>query len=388
MAKDDLKALKAAVAAAVSERRSLPTEDEGVKAVMPVVAYIDESRSRVVWQTVSRIRQDAPDVYNWFVGERVLYDLIVDVVAERGDGVDFDGLVAELTRIADERSRWLIAVPLANIISPESYVTLDEFASIAMTVQERDWLPSSEAPASSSRIFQHLRDRLFAGVRWRRDDDRLGPLDTRRTAVLYLVEDGTQTMAVSVARSRARLILALWCLFEPPDWRELWPSLAEWEPRPYLYHAIDHKLYQPEVWIGGERVHGRSITEYAEYALPSDDLVPTAVRITRLATDHLSARAVASASWSLHVAEREPSTASPTELGCRHSGGNRCSQRAPQARPPIDVGWMPQMIYGTHRFSLSCSRFGSDKRGQQASPIGSVQPRLDAGEHNDLLLGR
>jgi len=114
-------------------------------------------------------------------------------------------------------------------------------------------------------------------VRWWREDDPLGRLDTRRTAVLYLVEDGTQTMDVSVACSRARLILALRCLFSLPESGEMCAVLAQWGPRPQLHNAINYKRYQPEVCIGGERVHGRSIFECRKYVVPGDAVLVSCV---------------------------------------------------------------------------------------------------------------
>jgi hypothetical protein len=162
-------------------------------------------------------------------------------------------------------------------------------------------------------------------VRWWRE--ALGPLDTRRTAVLYLVDDGTQTMDVSVACRRAGLILARHCLFSLPESGELCAALAEWWPRPYLCHAIDSTHYQPEVCIGGGRVRGRSIFEYREYVVPGDFvLVSAAVRFTRLATDCLSARAVTSAAWAvLSVAEREPNDLEGTDqLLHQRARSSRC----------------------------------------------------------------
>src|SRR5438270_2718412 len=101
-----------------------------------------------------------------------------------------------------------------------------------MTLQDRDWRFGSERPLDPFEIHRHLGDRIAAGVRWRRDDQAFGPLDTRRTAVLYLVQPGTQAMALSVATSRARYALAMWSLLRPPQQGEIHPALADWEPRP------------------------------------------------------------------------------------------------------------------------------------------------------------
>lgn len=317
---DALKSAKRAVERAVEEERRPPTEEEGGRTALPVVAYVDadEKGSRALWRVVSRLRRDHPGIYNQFVGERVLRDLVVDLLAEihleRGEPLDFERLAKELERAARERSHWLVAVPLANALLPKPYVELDEAAAVGLTLQDRNWDRMGPEPFDAFTIFNHLRDRLSPDVRWRREDSRLGPLDTRRTAILYLVEEGTQTMALSVARTRARLILALWCLFTRPSHEELWPSLAEWEPRPYLNHVIDHKLYEPGQWMSRERVHGRSVTEYREYALADNEaLLRDAVRITRAAPSHLSARAIASSAWALNIAERDPNDLERTD---------------------------------------------------------------------------
>jgi hypothetical protein len=318
--RNSLKRVKEAVERAVAEERRPVTPEEGSRTAFPPAFYVDadEKGRWSLWRVVGQLRRDRPDAYNLYVGERILRDLIVDLVAEihveRAEPLDFERLANELVRIANERSHWLLAIPLANVLPPQAYVPLDDAAAVGLTVQERDWQRWGSEPFDAFTIFNHLKDRLTAGVRWRPEGTRLGPLDTRRTAVLYLVEDGTQTMALSVGRTRARLILALWCLLSQPTHEELWPALAEWEPRPYLNNVIDHKLYEPGQWMPKQRVHGRSITEYREYTLPDDiDLLTAAVRITRAAPSHLSARAIASAAWALNIAERDPNDLERTD---------------------------------------------------------------------------
>lgn len=320
MPRDDLRSAKAAVERAVAEQRRPPTEDEGVKAVLPVVVYVDDNAQdmKALWRVVSLLRRHEPHVYNRFVGEGVLRNLIVDVIVdihiERKEQLDLHRLVTELNRIADERSRWLVAVPLTNVLPPKPYVELDEGAAIGMTIQEKDRGRESPRPFSGFSMFHHLHDHLTHDVRWWPSDSRRGALDTRRTAIIYLIEDGTQTAAATVARSRARMVLALWCLMSRPNGEELWPSIGDWLPRPYVNEAMDHKLYEPDEWMSKERVQGRSSIEYREYGLPDDeDLLRSAVRFTRKTPGCLSARAITSAAWSLHVAEREPNDLERTD---------------------------------------------------------------------------
>jgi hypothetical protein len=58
--------------------------------------YLDESAIRAVWRTISELGQRQPELYNQYVGERFLFSVIVDVVAEHDDPVDWAMLVAQL----------------------------------------------------------------------------------------------------------------------------------------------------------------------------------------------------------------------------------------------------------------------------------------------------
>lgn len=92
-------------------------------------------------------------------------------------------------------------------------------------------------------------------------------------------------------------------------------------PRDRLYALSTGSLYRRR------ESPRRSIFEYREYVVPGDFvLVSAAVRFTRLATDCLSARAVASAAWAvLSVAEREPNDLEGTDqLLHQRARSSRC----------------------------------------------------------------
>jgi hypothetical protein len=302
-----LRKLNEAIDRAVQERVRPPTPEEGVRAIGPIETYLDDAAVQVLWRTIADLGEFAPDVYNRYVGEHFLRSVIVEIVAETDGPVDWEGLISQLEHRADTAGRWLLGVPLANILPPQAYCALGDGVGLGLAVQAPDWSASDDAPVDPFAMYRHLKDRLTAGVRWRREDQPGGPLDTRRTAVLFQVQEGTQTAALAVAEARAQYALGMWCLLRPPEYYELWPALATWEPRPHMQHDIEHKLYEPDKWVGGETPRGRNITHREEYRLPSDErLLKAPFRALELVHERLSARAVLSAASSLHLAEREP----------------------------------------------------------------------------------
>jgi hypothetical protein len=82
---------------------------------------LDENGERATWRAVGELRQREPALYNRFVGERLLRDLLVDIVADHDGAMDFPILVEEVTRRAESAEEWLIAVPLANLLVPGGY---------------------------------------------------------------------------------------------------------------------------------------------------------------------------------------------------------------------------------------------------------------------------
>lgn len=79
----DLRRLNEVVARAVAERHRPPTKDEGARPILPVQAYIDDRGQKAIWSAVTALGDREPDLRNHFVGDRVLADLIVDLVAEQ-----------------------------------------------------------------------------------------------------------------------------------------------------------------------------------------------------------------------------------------------------------------------------------------------------------------
>jgi hypothetical protein len=289
-----------------------------VISVLPMEVLLDEPGERAVWRLVVIIGDREPRIYSAFVGERNLYNLIVNTVVK---AIYEDNLPHVVSRpLADiswpqllatlrehSQQRWLVGVPIANSVVPSQYLELGVSAGLAATVQADD---DKGVNARSHRLAmeQHLGERLFAGVRWTTDSHG-SEWDTRRTAMLAFAEDGSRDMSLERAISRARYTLALWCLLKPPSEQgALWPTICEWEPQPYQMNHIHFK--QLDVPSASEQ--GNSITLYHLYELPSDE---GSLRAPFDAMDAamdpngpgaLHARAVLSAAWVLYSIERLP----------------------------------------------------------------------------------
>jgi hypothetical protein len=309
-----LASLKEAVARAGAEMNSPPAKGE-IKQVLPLIEYLDEGGRRAKWRVVSKIRFREKVLYNRFGNEPFLGDAIVQLVAEQGNDLDWPGLLVGLEQFLDESSDWTIAIPLANA-KATGYTPITERVGLAEVRQEQDWDRFSESPVSSREIFDHLGDYIDLGTRWHRKESYAGSLDGRRMSVLVLREEGAEPLALSVARTKARYALAMWCLLTPPDWRELWPSLADWEPRPHIERGIKRKAYDEGQWSGGRsKVKGAGITHYQAYEVPRrpEFLRAPFDALAHAAGNGLAARAALSAAWSLYVAERVPADLERTD---------------------------------------------------------------------------
>lgn len=303
---NSLQELEAGLHRAQTERDAPPSAGE-VKQVLPLAAYLDEQAVAARWQVVSQLRQDHRRLYNRFGNEQFLAEAITDVIGRTEGDLGWKTLLDELERFVDESSQWLVAIPLANATT-QGYAEISDRVGLAEVLQAEDWDRNSESPVDRMTIFAHLNDHIGQTARWHRSDTHTGPLDGRRTAELVMVEQGAEPVALSVARTKARYALALWCLLVPPDWRELWPALADWEPRPYIERGVARKAHEPGKWTGGSQAHGRHITHYKEYEIPRHpDILRAPFQAMESAGENgLAARASLSAAWSLYVSERQP----------------------------------------------------------------------------------
>ncbi len=300
-----LRRLKKAVARAKAERDAPLAKDE-TRHRLPLEAYFDKRATTAKWRVVSEIRVKEKDLYNRFGNDPFLVGRIVDLLD--AEDLNWGGLIDGLKKFLDESSEWIVAIPLANALT-KGYAEITDCVGLAEVLQDPDWGRDSEPPVSSREIFEHLNDYLDLGARWHPEGTHVGPLDGRRTAALIFVEKVAEPLALSLARTKARYALAMWCLLAPPEWRHLWPALADWEPRPYIERAIKRKRYDKEKWVSGRgQPKGGDIIEYQEYELPRNpDLLQVPFRaLERARENNLGARAALSAAWSLYLAERAP----------------------------------------------------------------------------------
>jgi hypothetical protein len=303
--------LKRAIKGASAERQDVPPGET----LFPLSEYVDEQDSQAKWRVVSEIRLREEALYNRFGNEPFLANAIVELVAESDCEIDWRSLLERLECFLDESSDWIIAVPLSNALT-EGYTRITERVGLAEVLQDRDWERFSESPVGNRQVFDHLGDYIDIGTRWHRDDGHVGPLDARRTAALIFREGGAEPLALSVTRTKARYALAMWCLLSAPEWRHIWPTLADWEPRPYIERGMKHKKFDERVWAGARSpVKGGHITQYQEYDLPrrSDLLKAPFDALERAASNSLPARAALSAAWSLYLAERIPADLERTD---------------------------------------------------------------------------
>lgn len=299
--------LREGIARAHAEMMAPPPEGE-IKQMLLLVDYLDEEGRKAKWRLVSEIRYRERDLYNRFGNEPFLADAVVQLIAEREVDIDWPGLLEGLARFLDESSDWLIAIPLANA-KTEGYKPITERVGLAEVLQDREGQRNAEAPADRREIYDHLGDYVDLGTRWQAEGRIAGPLDTRRTAALVFREEGAEPLALSVARTKARYALAMWCLLVPPEWRQLWPTLADWEPRPYLERGTKHKKFEEGAWARARSpVKSSHVTQYLEYEVPSrpEFLSAPFIALERASENGLAARAALSAAWSLYLAERVP----------------------------------------------------------------------------------
>jgi hypothetical protein len=315
----DLKRLKAAVDAAVIKSRTPP--EPGVTS-WPLT-FPQEHLSKEEWRLLLDvglyIRTHHRAVFKQFLYESTILDVVVDYLQSLKRAPTMPRVIAELKRKAGEQTQWLIEVPVFNLEPPTETVPLGPGAMLVTTDPDLDASRLESHLDDIWAVHRHLGAELTGHPRWI-PATRHWPVevDTRQTASLLLVEEGTDALAISLAETRARYALAMWCLLSPPrrtkSRRPVWPSAGAWAPSPYLKLGEIHKPYQPSRSPGGSR-KGASITEYGPYKLTrnaSHLQAPfDALRAARRGNH--CAMALLSACRSLYVAASVPSTLERTE---------------------------------------------------------------------------
>lgn len=267
----DLRLLKAAIDSAVVKSRMPP---EAGMTSWPFT-FPQQHLTRDEWlllvSVVRYIRTHHRQVFKLYLYERTMIDLVVAYVQDLKRAPTMKQIVAELKRKAGAKTRWLVEVPLFNVLPPTEAVPLGRGAMLITADPRRDrkrWGRHFRDPWA---VRRHFDDELTGHSRWLlspRDDRE--DVDTRQTASLLLVEEGTAELAISQAETRAKYALAMWCLLAPPtrtkSWRPIWPTAGSWAPAPYLELGPIHKAYAPGRFPSTGR-KGASISEYGAYRL-------------------------------------------------------------------------------------------------------------------------
>lgn len=315
----DLKRLKAAVDAAVIKSRTPPGPGVTSWPFTFPQEHLTKDEWRLLLDVLLYIRTHHRGVFKQFLYERTILDLIVDYLQSLKRAPTMQRVVAELRRKAGEQTQWLIEVPVFNLELSAETVPLGPGAMLVRTDPDRNPGRFGSHLDDLWAVRRHLGAELTGHRRWlRRTQHWPVEVDTRQTASLLLVEEGTDALAISLAETRAKYAIAMWCLLSPPRnttrSRPVWPSVGSWAPSAYLKLGAIHKPYQPNRFPGGSR-QGASTTEYGPYKLTRNTShlrAPFDAMRTARGGNHC-AMALLSACRSLYVAASVPSTLERTE---------------------------------------------------------------------------
>lgn len=315
----DVGALKAAVDLAVIASRTPPTPDATEWPFTFPQQHLGPAAWGIVWDVVRYLRREETGLFRRFLQPRTIADFVIDFLADAAVNIGLKEVVANLRTRAVEAD-WLIDVPLMNLVPPRESVPLGKRAMLVRTDWQRREIRQGPYLKDMWAIRKHLEDELTPRNRWlmtsgARDVD----LDTRKTASLLLVENGTEEIALSIAHARAHLIVAMWCLLSRPrspyDPSPLWPTVGGFTPAAHTEFGIQSKLYEPQFGFGRASRHGNFITQHAPYKLTRSTAYLNApfVAFAKAQRGNPCALALLSAARSLYLATRVPNEFDRTE---------------------------------------------------------------------------
>lgn len=319
----DLRAVKRAVEAAVAEANAPLAPGEESRRLTFAQDHLTRSDWRLVEDVVRYLRREHLKVYKRFLYWFTVADIVVEYFVAGGEPT-VSGLLRELGKRAREKS-WLIEMPIANLEPPAETVPLGPGAMLVRTSPERDRERMRFGPYLKDvwAVKRHLGDEFSVRARWLNSAGFItSDLDTRNAAALLLAETGTAKLAVSLAETRARLALAMWCLLAPPRVsvarrsRPVWPTVASWTPQPWIHFDAPRKPYRPDPHrFDHARRSGNTIFEYGMYRLTRNPafLVAPFDAIEKARSGNDCALSLLSAARSLYLAERIPIDLERTE---------------------------------------------------------------------------
>jgi hypothetical protein len=287
--------------------------------------HLSRQDFQLLVQVLRFVQEHHRRVFNVYLHERTILDLVFDFVAESSSPPTIAGIVRELKTRARAESSWLVEVSLSNLLPPRNVVSLSPKAVLVKADglrdrdrRDRDQLEEAETYFA---VRKQLNDHLGVRARWLFTSQQPeGDIDTRFTAGLLLVEEGTEEVAMSLALTRARFAVAMWCLSMRPERtkrsRPIWPTVSMWAPAPHMLFGTVHKAYKPHpLGSGHAPTRGASVTHFEPYRLRDN---PTLLQAPFTAMDEArqgndAAIALLSAARSLYLAAMFPSDLERTE---------------------------------------------------------------------------
>jgi hypothetical protein len=272
----------------------------------------------VLLGAASHLGEHHREVRNLFLTEEYIASHLIEFLdASEGDPT-WSEAVEFLRGRAESQAAWLVSVPLANLRlsahgGADAALPRADDAMLVAADRRRDWQvgDSKERPFD---VFHHLQDRMPLRPRWlpvRQGGERI---DTRNEAALVVIERATPELALAISRTRARYALATWCLLAPPTHAEVWPTVGDWAPQPWMHYTGSIKPYEPGQWTGTSRTPWSTYVYEEPYVAPDDDAVLRApFRAMARAKDSRCARALLSASSSLYASACRPNQLDVTE---------------------------------------------------------------------------
>jgi hypothetical protein len=315
----DLARLKRAVDAAVLATRTPPTPGAESWPITFPDEHLTQEDQALVWEVVRYIRRAERELYRKFLHERTIFSNIVNHFAQ-SDSDQIADLISELWDRATNENTWIVDIPLTNLTLPRETVPLGARGMLVRADPRRRTPGRFEGPYLKGvlPVRRHLGDELTPYRRWLTGSELWEQdIDTRAYASLMLVEDGIEEVALSLAESRARLALGMWCLLSPPRAQyhpsQPWPDVGRFFPAPSIEMGTQRKLYNPSR-VGGQR-RGAHITTYNPYRLTSSEQFQRAPfdAMDEARKGNQCALALLSAARSLYLAEAVPNDLERTE---------------------------------------------------------------------------
>jgi hypothetical protein len=266
----DIARLKKAVDAAVLATHTPPKPGMTSWPFTFPQQHLSDTETRLLYAVVRHIRREHGAVYKRFLYDQTIADYIVEHLTDTASPT-LASIIRDLRARAKQQSAWLVEVQVANLMPPAEVCPLGPLAVLVRTDSSRERIRWGPHLKDVFAVHRHLGDELTTRGRWLHHPGGEDPLDTRGFSAFLLAEEGTEEVAMSLAQTRARVAVALWCLLSPPRRtmrsRPIWPTVSNWAPAPHVRFGLIRKEYQPSVRVGRKGRRGAVITEFGPYAL-------------------------------------------------------------------------------------------------------------------------